>query len=96
MNSLTNIGLRLVPCQFAEQTCIGPSGVYIAFLHWHVVLHRPSPALFLNCVNEIQQPYLVTIADVDDLVKDFDYKPDTTLEYGIGKFVEWYKNYYKV
>jgi UDP-glucuronate 4-epimerase len=35
-----------------------------------------------------------TFADVDDLVKDFDYKPDTTLEYGIGKFVDWYKNYY--
>ncbi len=35
-----------------------------------------------------------TFADVDDLVKDFDYKPDTPLEYGIGKFVDWYKNYY--
>jgi len=37
-----------------------------------------------------------TYADVDDLVRDFDYKPGTTLEYGIGKFVEWYKGYYKV
>lgn len=37
-----------------------------------------------------------TYADVDDLVRDFDYKPGTTLEYGIGKFVEWYKNYYKL
>ena len=37
-----------------------------------------------------------TYADVDDLVRDFDYKPGTTLEYGIGKFVEWYKEYYTV
>ncbi|MGW8193303.1 MAG: NAD-dependent epimerase [Desulforhopalus sp.] len=37
-----------------------------------------------------------TYADVDDLVMDFDYKPDTTLEYGIGKFVDWYKNYFLV
>ena len=37
-----------------------------------------------------------TYANVDDLVADFQYKPDTTLEYGIGKFVEWYKSYYKV
>ena len=37
-----------------------------------------------------------TYANVDDLVKDFDYKPDTSLEYGIGKFVEWYRKYYKV
>ncbi len=37
-----------------------------------------------------------TFADVDDLVKDFDYKPGTTLEYGIGKFVDWYKGYYNI
>ncbi len=37
-----------------------------------------------------------TYANVDDLVKDFNYKPDTTLEYGVRKFVEWYKDYYSV
>jgi UDP-glucuronate 4-epimerase len=37
-----------------------------------------------------------TYANVDGLVKDFDYKPNTTLEYGIGKFVDWYKEYYKI
>jgi len=37
-----------------------------------------------------------TYADVSDLVKDVDYKPDTTVENGIAKFVEWYKQYYKV
>ena len=35
-----------------------------------------------------------TYANVDDLVKDLEYKPNTTLEYGIGKFVEWYRGYY--
>jgi len=35
-----------------------------------------------------------TYADVDDLVKDFDYKPGTTLEYGIGRFVDWYRDYF--
>ncbi len=35
-----------------------------------------------------------TFANVDDLVEDFNYKPDTTLEYGIGKFVDWYKGYF--
>ena len=35
-----------------------------------------------------------TFANVDDLVKDFNYKPATTLEYGIGKFVDWYKGYF--
>ncbi|RPH39829.1 MAG: NAD-dependent epimerase [Desulfobulbaceae bacterium] len=37
-----------------------------------------------------------TYADVDDLVRDFKYKPGTTLEFGIGRFVEWYKGYFGV
>tara|TARA_X000000950_G_scaffold204072_1_gene245674 strand:+ start:11945 stop:12952 length:1008 start_codon:yes stop_codon:yes gene_type:complete len=37
-----------------------------------------------------------TFADVDDLVKDFDYKPKTSIKKGISSFVEWYKNYYKI
>lgn len=37
-----------------------------------------------------------TYANVDDLVKDFDYKPDTSIEAGISKFVSWYKDYYKL
>ncbi len=37
-----------------------------------------------------------TYANVDDLVKNLDYKPGTTLEYGIGQFVKWYKEYYRI
>jgi UDP-glucuronate 4-epimerase len=37
-----------------------------------------------------------TYADVNDLIKDFDYEPNTCLEEGIGKFIAWYKNYYKL
>ncbi len=37
-----------------------------------------------------------TYADVDDLVEDFDYKPDTSIDEGIAKFVDWYKDYFKV
>jgi UDP-glucuronate 4-epimerase len=36
-----------------------------------------------------------TYADVSDLEEDIDFKPDTSIEEGIGKFVEWYKEYYK-
>ncbi|PLR68573.1 hypothetical protein CYJ36_06255 [Bacillus sp. UMB0893] len=35
-----------------------------------------------------------TYADVDDLMRDVDFKPATTVEEGIGKFVDWYKKYY--
>jgi len=36
-----------------------------------------------------------TWADVDDLIADYDYRPDTSVNDGVRKFVEWYKNYYK-
>ncbi|WP_321998654.1 NAD-dependent epimerase/dehydratase family protein, partial [Priestia megaterium] len=35
-----------------------------------------------------------TYADVDDLVKDFDFKPSTSLEEGLSQFAKWYKEYY--
>ncbi|MDH5436852.1 MAG: NAD-dependent epimerase [Gammaproteobacteria bacterium] len=37
-----------------------------------------------------------TYANVDDLVKDVDYKPAMKVEEGIRNFVEWYKDYFKV
>ncbi len=36
-----------------------------------------------------------TYADVDDLVRDFDYKPETSVQDGIAKFTEWFNDYYK-
>ena len=35
-----------------------------------------------------------TWADVDDLVENLGYKPQTTIQYGINRFIEWYKNFY--
>lgn len=37
-----------------------------------------------------------TFADVSDLEKDFAYHPDTPVDIGIGKFIEWYTNFYKL
>ncbi|WP_323757884.1 NAD-dependent epimerase [Roseivirga sp.] len=37
-----------------------------------------------------------TYADVQGLIDNFDYKPETTLEDGVGKFIEWYRNFYKI
>ena len=37
-----------------------------------------------------------TYADVEDLVKDFDYKPSMDVQKGIDKFIHWYKDYYKI
>ena len=35
-------------------------------------------------------------ADVDDLIRDYGFKPETTIEEGLGKFAEWYKEYYNI
>ena len=36
-----------------------------------------------------------TYADVNDLQKDFNFKPSTPLEKGLENFAKWYKSYYK-
>ena len=36
-----------------------------------------------------------TYADVDDLIKDVGFKPSTTIEEGIERFIAWYKDYYR-
>ena len=37
-----------------------------------------------------------TCADVDDLMRDAGFKPGTSIEEGIGRFVDWYLDYYKI
>jgi UDP-glucuronate 4-epimerase len=37
-----------------------------------------------------------TYADIDALIEDVDYSPSTPVEEGIEKFVQWYKEYYKI
>jgi UDP-glucuronate 4-epimerase len=36
---------------------------------------------------------LETSADVDDLMRDVGFKPSTTIEEGLPKFVEWYREF---
>lgn len=37
-----------------------------------------------------------TYADVDDLAQDVGFKPDTPIEAGVKRFVDWYRSFYKV
>jgi UDP-glucuronate 4-epimerase len=36
-----------------------------------------------------------TYANVDDLMRDVGFKPETTIEEGVDRFVEWYCDYFK-
>ena len=37
-----------------------------------------------------------TWANVDDLIKDYNYSPDMPINEGVQKFVDWYKEYYNI
>jgi UDP-glucuronate 4-epimerase len=37
-----------------------------------------------------------TYADASDLARDVDYKPTTSVEVGVRRFIDWYLDYYKV
>lgn len=37
-----------------------------------------------------------TWADVKDLIKDYDYQPNTPVKQGISDFVKWYKDFYQI
>jgi UDP-glucuronate 4-epimerase len=36
-----------------------------------------------------------TYADVDDLTRDVGFKPETSIEEGVSRFVAWYRDFYK-
>ncbi|MDY0050693.1 MAG: capsular biosynthesis protein CpsI, partial [Halothiobacillaceae bacterium] len=36
-----------------------------------------------------------TFADLDDLMADTGFRPSTSIEEGLGRFVAWYRSYYK-
>ena len=38
---------------------------------------------------------LETFADVDDLARDIGFKPQTSIEDGIEKFVAWFRDYHR-
>ncbi|EIJ41410.1 nucleoside-diphosphate-sugar epimerase [Beggiatoa alba B18LD] len=37
---------------------------------------------------------VTTYADIDDLIRDFSYKPTTNIEEGLQRFVTWYRDFY--
>lgn len=57
------------------------------------IMIKPTEKEFLPMQSgDVYQTY----ADIDDLVKDFNFKPDTSLHEGLTKFVKWYKLFYNI
>ncbi len=37
-----------------------------------------------------------TYADVDDLMRDVDFRPATPIAEGIARFIDWYRSYHRL
>ena len=80
-------------------TSRAPYRVYNIGNNQPVELMRFIEAIERSVGKEAQKRYLpmqsgdvpATYADVDDLMRDFGYKPSTPIEEGIGRFVRWYR-----
>ena len=48
------------------------------------------------CIDMQPGDVLRTYADVSDLERDINFRPKTSIEEGIKKFIDWYIDYYKV
>ncbi|MDN3440726.1 NAD-dependent epimerase [Psychrobacter sp. APC 3279] len=85
-------------------TATVPYKIYNIGNNQPVTLRRFITAIENACGKKAQENLLpmqagdvpITYADIDELVDDIDFKPDTSIEDGITKFVEWYKQYYSV
>jgi UDP-glucuronate 4-epimerase len=82
----------------------GPYKIYNIGNNNTVELGRFIEVLEKELGKEAEKNYLplqpgdvpATYADVDDLMDDVGFKPDTPIEKGIAEFVNWYKSYYGV
>lgn len=87
-----------------------PSSSYVPYKLYNIGNNQPVELLrFIEIIEECLgkkarknllplQPGDVpaTYADIDDLMRDVGFRPDTTLEEGIPRFIAWYMDYYKV
>jgi len=84
-------------------TATAPYKIYNIGNNQPVTLRRFITAIESACGEKAQENLLpmqagdvpITYANIDDLVDDIDFKPDTSIENGITKFVNWYKAYYQ-
>lgn len=79
-----------------------PYKVYNIGNNQPITLRRFITAIESACGKKAQENLLpmqagdvpVTYADIDELMNDIGFKPSTTIEEGISRFVKWYKEYY--
>jgi UDP-glucuronate 4-epimerase len=86
-----------------------PGSSYAPFRVYNIGNNQPSSLMeFIkmleNCLGIEAEKELVamqpgdvpeTYADISDLARDFGFSPKTSLEIGLARFVQWYREYYQ-
>jgi len=91
------------PLQSDITTASAPYKIYNIGNNQPVTLRRFITAIETACDQKANENLLpmqpgdvpITFADVDDFMTETDFRPSTTIETGISKFVEWYKACYQ-
>lgn len=91
-----------LPQNSPATTAIAPYQIYNIGNNQPVTLRRFITAIESACGEKAKENLLpmqpgdvpITYADIDELMKDIDFKPETSIEDGIENFVTWYKEYY--
>ncbi len=90
-------------------SCPDPAASYAPYKLYNIGNNNPVELMHFievleTCIGKKAEKNLLSIqagdvpatyADVDDLIQDVGFKPSTSIEEGIRKFVEWYRDYYK-
>jgi len=111
VESLYRVGLRIpAPNPNWDSLAPDPATSNAPYQIYNIGNHSPAKLLDVISVLEKElgreatknmmpmQPgdVTATFADVDDLARDVDFAPRTPIEVGVKRFVEWYRDYYRV
>ena len=92
-----------LPQNAPATNAIAPYQIYNIGNNQPVTLRRFITAIESACGKNAKENLLpmqagdvpITYADIDELTTDIDFRPETSIEDGISKFVNWYKAYYR-
>ncbi|MDN3454575.1 MULTISPECIES: NAD-dependent epimerase [unclassified Psychrobacter] len=92
-----------LPQNTTATTAIAPYQIYNIGNNQPVTLRRFITAIERACGKNAKENLLpmqagdvpITYADIDELTTDIDFRPETSIEDGISKFVNWYRAYYQ-
>ena len=91
-----------------NSACPDPSKSSAPYRIYNIGNHQPVELLHLievleNCIGKKAEKVMLPIqpgdvpathADVDELVRDIEFRPTTPIDLGVSRFVQWYRGFY--